>query len=291
MQQSTADDRSSDKARLRVVIARGDSTTSFTVRPVVAGSVFGVCLLLVTAYLGAAAYLMLHDDNPSTTVAAQIHQARYYEDRIAELRARVDHVTSQSLVARQNYETQIAGLKKRQGEIDARHARVADVLTRAAQSGLSITAAKPLPLAKPGDLPAQEALLSTPSPAAPATPTITATPDAVRSDKLIMSRIKNGLEVIDRQSETALDLIALTAERRIARIERVTHSLSFYLDGPHEGVGEPYEPIVSTTFDDRLARADRAVRRLSELRGCKVPALRAAAERVALRHQPLRAPA
>ena len=398
----------SPKPPLRIILCRGENTSSFTVRPTLTLALLSGCAMLMMGYLGAAGYLMLRNDTSSDVSIAERLQARDYEDRIADLRARIDRITSRSLVAQNTYEGEIEALKKRQGEIDARHARVADVLARAAETGLAIAAAGPLPPVKPLSAIASGPALSDPAPSdsapsdsahsdpafsgsalpesietalgptppgqpsranaanpnpanpnpanpnpanpnpanpgagdpgiAPAeakldafglrgsmegaarkadrkphparstslvqpisTPAASGStasgstasgptasgstasgstasgptasgPDMPGSDKIVMSRIENALEVMDRQSEKALDLIALTAERHIARIERVTRSLGLKLNDPDDAVGGPYEPLApgagfgNASFDSRLARAERAVDRLSNLR-------------------------
>ncbi len=322
-QTDTSDDQTSacaGKAPLRIIISRGANASSFTVRPLIAGLTAGTCMLVIGGYLAAAGYLMLREDITDTARLNHATQTRLYEERIANLRARVDEVTSRGLVAEHKYETQIKALKERQGEIDARHSRVADVLARAAESGLTIATSDPLPVAKPrpaltldGTLPESaeaaggtmipidapvsmlglrgsmsgaakkadrraSAALATPpakteptgASAAPATPPAKTEPTgasaALRADAIIMSRIDSALDVMNRQSETALDLIAVAAERRIARIERVTRSLGLDLDLDGEGIGGPFVPITSVSFDARLARAEKAVAKLSTLR-------------------------
>ncbi|PTW60088.1 peptidase M23-like protein [Breoghania corrubedonensis] len=304
MQQPSSKAEPSQKIPLRIILCRGERASSFTVRPSVAIAAVAGCLLLMTGYLGAAGYMMLRDDVPSGRVAAERAQLRIYQDRIAQLRARIDRITSRSMVARHTYESEIDALKRRQGEIDARHARVADVLARAARTGLAIAAAEPLPPTKPlasieqaraSDLPESiEAarIDTTPAPldgfglrgtmAGPShktdrkprplvQPTSTPSgpePAVAKSDKMVMGRIENALDVMDRQSATALDVIAVTAEHHIARIERVTRSLGLPLGNRDEdAVGGPYEPLTTDdSFNDRLLRAERAVDRLSTLR-------------------------
>ncbi|WP_321340914.1 M23 family metallopeptidase [Breoghania sp.] len=306
-QTDTSDDQTSacaGKTPLRIIISRGANASSFTVRPLMAGLAAGTCMLVIGGYLAAAGYLMLREDITDTARLNHATQTRLYEERIANLRARVDEVTSRSLVAEHKYETQIKALKERQGEIDARHSRVADVLARAAESGLTIATSDPLPVAKPrpaltldGTLPeSTEAAGGTMIPidapvsmlglrgsmggaakkadrrasATPSTPPANTEPTgasaALRADAIIMSRIDSALDVMNRQSETALDLIAVAAERRIARIERVTRSLGLDLDVDGEGIGGPFVPITSVSFDARLARAEKAVAKLSTLR-------------------------
>lgn len=295
MQQTDTAGSSRKSDPLRIILTRGERASSFTIRPMAAGLLAGTCLLVIAGYLGAAGYLMLRDDLKTDTAIEQIRQARDYEDRIAELRARIDRITSRSLVAQQTYEKQIETLKERQGEIDARHTRVADVLARAAENGLTIAESEPIPLAKPARTPAilpdgplpesTESVGGTNVPldksvsllglrgsmiaSSSKSDRVAAAETAYRQDgakTMVMSRIENALEVMDRQSQVALDLIAVAAERRIARIEHVTRSLGVAIDGDDDAVGGPFEPYVGGNFDDRLVRAEKAITRLSALR-------------------------
>lgn len=260
---------------LRIIIARGKQASSFTIRPLAAGLLGAGCLLLVAGYLASAGYLMLREDIKDATSLQQIRAARIYEDRIAELRARIEGITSRALIAQQTYEQQIATLKQRQGELDARHSRVADVLARAARSGLKIAGEGPIPIAKPSRTPSAAPVLSGAGIGGTNVPLDAASPIGLRGSvtvdgrdgkSLAMHRIDSALAVMDRQTATALDLIAVAAERKIARIETIAKSLGIALEKRNGAVGGPYEPLTGDAFETRLDRAERAIGRLSALR-------------------------
>lgn len=314
-----------------VIIARGETVRSFTVRPwLVAGGLCAV-FLVMAVYLGATAYLVFRDNlmDARSDKTAQLRMA--YEDRIADLRAQNDRITSRQLIDRRTYEEQIKKLLARQMDLDQRQGRIAAVIDRASRSGLALTLGTRLPSAKPDaetvaetlpenrDAVGGEALLLSeetgpfglrgsvagdldiiplPEPAAgrigktsrntghrpasvpqvrqdaAAAPLITGSVAKAPADGsepnhgnlAIMDRISSELIRMDRQTATVLDAIAVSAERRIGKIREITEPLGLDAETDGDAMGGPFVPLVSSSFDARLERADRAIDRLDSIR-------------------------
>lgn len=271
----------------RIFIARGENVRSFTVRPWLAGMALSFVFLIVTVYLGATGYLIFRDGLIETTRDLRTEVRSAYEDRIATLRAQNDRITSRQLIDRRAYEGKIKLLLDRQSDLDLRQNRISAVIKRASQQGLAITT--PLPEAKPqlagldstvpngsGGVGGETLLLDNNSTGSlglrgsdtsdtisisPAKQTKTATDENLA----IMDKVSSALGRMDGQTTTVLDAIAVSAEKRINRIETIATPLGMTLVDDGDAMGGPFVPSPADTFDARLDRADRAIMRLSAL--------------------------
>lgn len=133
----------------RVIIARGDNVRSFTISPWIAGLGTALGTMLAVGYIGATAYLVLRDDIIQSSAERQAQMQLSYEDRIASLRSRIDQLTSRRVLERRSIDEQLDDVVERQRDLDTRQARVANLLARAAQSGIRVALAGPVPPAKP----------------------------------------------------------------------------------------------------------------------------------------------
>ncbi|WP_186389271.1 peptidoglycan DD-metalloendopeptidase family protein [Stappia sp. TSB10P1A] len=136
----------------RVIIARGDHVRSFTISPLMAGLATTVVAALAVGYIGATAYLVLRDDIIQSSAERQAQMQLSYEDRIASLRSRIDQLTSRRVLERRSIEEQLADVVERQRDLDTRQARVSGLLAKAAESGIRVAVAGPVPPAKPASL-------------------------------------------------------------------------------------------------------------------------------------------
>lgn len=275
----------------RVIIACGERVRSFTIRPWFTSVALATALLLITGYLGATAYLVFRDQlNASANELGR--QARTaYEDRIANLRAQNDRIASRQLIDRKSYEEKITLLLARQRKLDQRQDRITTVIDRAAESGLALAYA-PQPESKPqfanvamdpqsarDGLGGETLLLNN-----------GAGPSGLRGSDIshlfnvtgakqsawavvenndgmaAMDKVSTTLSRMDTQTSAVLDAIAVSAERRIDRIEDITAPLGVELVEPDEAAGGLFVPLNADSFDARVDRADRAITRLAALR-------------------------
>ncbi len=95
--------------------------------------------LLLAWYLFATLYLVLRDDVVVSLMSGQQRTQQAYENRIVELRTRIDRITARQVVNQDSIEDRVAVLVARQAELEARQIIVADLGTRAERSGLAIT--------------------------------------------------------------------------------------------------------------------------------------------------------
>lgn len=94
--------------------------------------------VLLAWYLFATLYLVLRDDVMISMVSGQRRTHQAYEDRILELRSRIDKITARQLVNQESIEDRVASIVARQAELEARQIIVADLGDRAGRSGLAV---------------------------------------------------------------------------------------------------------------------------------------------------------
>lgn len=274
----------------RIIIARGEKVSSFTIRPWLAGVSLSFVFLLITVYLGATAYLVFRDRLIETANESRSQVRTTYEDRIADLRAQNDRITSRQLIDRKSYEDKLKRLLARQNDLNQRQSRIAAIIERASKGGLRLTLDTPLPEAKPqlttidavspqDGVGGETMLLSSGTgplglrgsvesvqrgiPAPERQPvTLKNVDDGVKA----MDKVSSTLGLMDQQASAVLDAIAVSAERRISHIETVAEPLGVALTGSGDALGGPYVPLASNSFETRVERADRAINRLGVLR-------------------------
>ena len=127
----------------RIIIARGESVRSFTIRPWLAGTIVAVIGLFGGLYLAATGYLVFRDDLLAASIARQSRMQHAYEDRIASLRADIDRLTSRQLLNQEAYDAKMDQLLGRQAALDARQDIIAGLSQAARGAGIVPTADAP----------------------------------------------------------------------------------------------------------------------------------------------------
>ncbi|MEI8151533.1 MAG: peptidoglycan DD-metalloendopeptidase family protein [Hyphomicrobiales bacterium] len=77
--------------------------------------------------LATGTYFAFHDDVLSRLIARQKEQQFAYEDRIAELRAQVDRITSRQLLNQEQFEQKLEQVMRRQSTLESRASTLAGV--------------------------------------------------------------------------------------------------------------------------------------------------------------------
>src|SRR5262249_28070937 len=100
--------------------AFGDGGWQVRIGPVA----FWICvgtLVIMAGWAGiTATYFAFHDDVLARLIARQAAMQFAYEDRIADMRAQVDRVTSRQLLDQEQFESRLDALAKRQAALEAR---------------------------------------------------------------------------------------------------------------------------------------------------------------------------
>ena len=107
---------------------------------VAAARLVGVFVLLLTAYVGATAYLVYRDDLVGAAVSRQVSMQYAYEERIAALRSELDRLTSRHVVQTEGVEQQLAALLEQQAMIEQRQSTLDGIVERAQAAGVDVAA-------------------------------------------------------------------------------------------------------------------------------------------------------
>jgi len=104
---------------------------------------------------GTASYFAFRDDLLTRLITRQAEMQYAYEDRIAELRAQVDRLTSRQLLDQEQVEQRIENLARRQGTLESRTTTLSEIpdalptgsIPRSGgRAGMATPAAKPSPI-------------------------------------------------------------------------------------------------------------------------------------------------
>src|SRR5581483_10729650 len=82
--------------------------------------VVGSLVIMGVWSLATGTYFAFHDDVLARLLARQAEQRFAYEDRIAELRAQVDRITSRQLLDQEQFERRLEQLARRQAVLESR---------------------------------------------------------------------------------------------------------------------------------------------------------------------------
>ncbi|AXV15440.1 peptidase [Neorhizobium sp. SOG26] len=256
-----------------------------TIRPWMAGLVFGSLGVFAIGYLAATSYLVIRDDLIGATMARQARMQHEYEDRIAALRAQLDRITSRQLLDQQVVEQKVEKLLEQQDALFSRHGKLGSLLNRAEESGLTDSTVEPKADTKEKQASLSggrdaalviRKLLSAEKPAA-SVAALGYTPlrenMADRADR-VFSKVTLSLKNIEKEQLARINNLAAGAAETadaIATILRktgVSVATAETRDKAEEGVGGPYvAPQLNISgFDASLEELDAQLSRLESVR-------------------------
>ena len=96
--------------------------------------------------LATGTYFAFHDDVLTRLIARQKEQQFAYEDRIAELRAQVDRITSRQLLDQEQFEQKLDQIMRRQATLESRASTLAGVPDPTPTGSIK---RRPTPMAEP----------------------------------------------------------------------------------------------------------------------------------------------
>jgi murein DD-endopeptidase MepM/ murein hydrolase activator NlpD len=260
--------------------------------PVVFWIVAGSIILMGAWSAATATYFAFRDDVLTRLIARQAEMQYAYEDRIAELRARVDRTTSRQLLDQEQYDQKLSQIMRRQALLESRAAAlgalpdvgatgsVRPTSGRSAQNdtGLSGTP-KPSPI---GDTvtfiapPDREARLESRAPAAALPRTEFARTHGVDN---VLLNLQTALDKVESRQTAVLTSVEESYESRARRMRGVIADLGLDMAQleaavPKGGMGGPFVPVKPPTdagaFERQLyrinltrAQVDKLTRTLS----------------------------
>ena len=199
----------------------------------------GTVVIMAGWTIATATYFAFRDDLLKGLIARQAEQQNAYEDRIIELRARIDRTTSRQLLDQEQFEQKLDDLMRRQSTLESRATAlggIADpVVTGAIKSPGS---------AAPAGLPMSPQARDRRSSLEP-----DRTPGARRAGKdadinAKLSRVEASLDRLDYRQTLGLAQLQERYEGKARRLRGVLVDLGLKLGGPAPaGSGGPFVPI------------------------------------------------
>lgn len=231
-------------------------------------AIFWVVVGTVTA-LGAwsaatATYFTFRDDVLTRLLARQAEMQYSYEDRIAELRARIDRTTSRQLLDQEQFEQKLDQIIHRQAALDQRTAALGALPDNSATGSVKPAArslterlfgkSKPAPLPENGAAPGRQSGLT-----------------ARSGGKLAkggnvndtIANLQASLDRVEQRQMAVLTAAEGSYDERIRRMKGLVSDLGLNLarlevKAPRGGVGGPYVPVKMTghggAFEQQLSR-------------------------------------
>src|SRR4051812_49241358 len=118
----------------------------FRLGPVTFWIAVGSLVIMAGWSLATGTYFAFHDDVLSRLIARQKEQQFAYEDRIAELRAQVDRITSRQLLNQEQFDQKLEQIMRRQATLESRASTLAGVPDPAPTGSLK---SRPTPMIEP----------------------------------------------------------------------------------------------------------------------------------------------
>src|SRR5215218_5602599 len=230
--------------------------------PVVFWIVVGTVVLLGLWSAATATYFAFRDDVLTRLIARQAEMQYAYEDRIAELRAKVDRTTSRQLLDQEQFDQKLDQIMKRQTALESRATALGAIPDSAASGSIrppargaaadapSYGTPKPSPISDTVIFvapPDREARLESRSP-------ILAKQQPNQFAKVqggvdnVLVRLQTSLDQVERRQMAALSSVEDSMESRARRMRGVFADLSLDLAQleaatPRSGMGGPFVPL------------------------------------------------
>ena len=265
--------RASDGRKHRAVEVRqpagytlGHAGRQLRLRPIAFWVVVGTLVIMAAWTITTATYFAFRDDVLTRLLARQADMQFGYEDRIAELRARVDRISSRQLLDQEQYEQKLDKIVRRQAAMEAR---------ATALSGLGdVTGSARLPAragvaGEPRTSPLKPSIVDKGALVLPRArePLMDARTSLVAADGMggTIARLHASLDRIEQRQAAALDAIEDSYDSRARRIQGVLTELGVHAGktANAEGVGAVGGPFVPVRAPREPYSFDRQLHRIS----------------------------
>ncbi len=242
--------------------------------PVAFWIVVGTVTTLGMWSAATATYFAFRDDVLTRLIARQAEMQYAYEDRIAELRAKVDRTTSRQLLDQEQFDQKLDQIMRRQTTLESRAAAIGAVpditgSIRAPSRGAATEPAtsgtpKPSPISDTAVFvapPDREARLESRTP-------VLANAPATKAAKIqgvdnVIVRLQNSLDQVERRQLASLTSLEDSLESRARRVRGVFSDLGLDVGQleaatPRAAMGGPFVPVKisgnSGAFERQLYR-------------------------------------
>jgi murein DD-endopeptidase MepM/ murein hydrolase activator NlpD len=223
-------------------------------KPAAVWTVIGTFAVMAAWSIATASYFTFHDDVLTRLMARQAQMQYGYEDRIADLRAQLDRLSSRHLLDQEQYEQKLDTVLRRQAKLES-HAAALSSLAEAAPTGSIVPA---------GHKEASRAMPLKPSLIGDAEPV--PLPPARKQDASIersLSRVEASLDRHEESQAAKLHAIEASYEGKATHMRDVLADLGLrgvrVATRREAGVGGPFVPVRPPThageFERHLYRA------------------------------------
>ena len=240
--------------------------------PVAFWIVVGSLAVMALWSIATGTYFAFHEDVLTRLIGRQAEMQIAYEDRIAELRAQVDRITSRQLLDQEQFEQKLNALLKRQATLEQRtNALGADLITTGSvrhEAPLPTPGAKPVRPSPISDTvifrapPDREALLQ--SRERPAAAARLASRGSNVGLEGVLTRIDRSLDQVEKRQAMLLTDLEQRADNRVRRMRGVLDDLGIDpRTHANAAVGGPFVPVKpprsdASAFDRQLYRVNVA---------------------------------
>jgi murein DD-endopeptidase MepM/ murein hydrolase activator NlpD len=230
--------------------------------PVVFWIVVGTVTVLGMWSAATATYFAFRDDVLTRLIARQAEMQYAYEDRIAELRAKVDRTTSRQLLDQEQFDQKLEQIMRRQTTLETRATALGTIPDTSVTGSIrpparaaGATEVAPAGTPKPSPIsdtvifvapPDREARLESRAPIVPTTqPNQFAKVQGVDD---VLVRLQSSLDKIESRQLAALNAVEDSVESRMRRMRGVFTDLGLDMAqleaaAPRTGMGGPYVPV------------------------------------------------
>jgi murein DD-endopeptidase MepM/ murein hydrolase activator NlpD len=230
--------------------------------PVAFWIVVGTVTVLGMWSAATATYFAFRDDVLTRLIARQADMQYAYEDRIAELRAKVDRTTSRQLLDQEQFDKKLDQIMRREATLESRATALGAMpdtsitgSIRSPARGAAASEAAPSGTPKPSPIsdtvifvapPDREARLESRAP-------VVAAPQQNQFAKIqgvdnVIVRLQTSLDQVEKRQMAALSSVEDNMESRVRRMRGVFTDLGLDLPQleaatPVRGVGGPFVPV------------------------------------------------
>jgi len=198
-----------------------------------------------------ATYFAFRDDVLKGLIARQAEQQFAYEDRIAELRARIDRTTSRQLLDQEQFEQKLDDLMRRQTTLESRATALSGAAADPATTG-SIKSSAPTGKSSGEPMPQRLDRGTALEPERMPGQHKGAKGTDIGSK---LARIEASLDRVERRQTAMLDQMQERYEGKARKLRGVLAELGLKLDAPPAGIGGPFVPVKLPAGNQSFDRA------------------------------------
>jgi murein DD-endopeptidase MepM/ murein hydrolase activator NlpD len=233
----------------------------FRLGPITFWIAVGSLVIMAGWSLATGTYFAFHDDVLSGLIARQKEQQFAYEDRIAELRAQVDRITSRQLLNQEQFDQKLEQIMRRQATLESRASTLAGVPDPTPTGSIK---SRPTPMSEPSSpatlkaSPISDTVIFTAPPdrearlesreLPTATRRVAATKPTAAGVEGALARLTTALDRIEARQTATLDTLEERFDSKAKRIRSVLTDLG--MDGKKQNggvqgaaVGGPFVPL------------------------------------------------